>query len=299
MTTFDDLIESTRQHLMTGQPDRLNVLDANIDNAVDELVLRYEAKGVGEGSTIVCGLEEMHVVGLSSTGGSTTLTVIRGFGGSSPAAHTAGDFIFVNPQFSTFKIAQAVNQALHNVSGDGLFRIANVTVTADTTKIGYPVNIVVNEFIDMWKARYSVIGSSDEWPTLRNDEYWLDLNADTTTFPPNGVALFIRGSVRTGESIRLSYKRRFSQLVNLNDDVLAVSGLHTEAHDLPPMDAAISLLTGREVKRSFLNRQPEPRRAEEVPPGTANQSMLPLLRRYEERIGTEIRRLNRLYPLSI
>lgn len=299
MTTFSDLIEKTRQHLMTGHPDRLNVLDANITLGADTLNLRYTNKGVSEAATIVIGLEEMHVVDLATVGDVTTLTVLRGYNGSIPAAHTAGDYIYVNPQFSSYRISQTVNQALHNLSANGLFRMNHVTIPANSVVAGYALGIDPTDFISVWKVRHSTTGPSIQWPVLRADEYWVDLHADDTIFPPDGAALFLRQGISSGEDIRVSYKQRFGQLVDLTDDVTTETGLHVEAHDLPPLDAAIDLLVGREIKRSFLNRQPEPRRQDEVPPGAANQSMLPILHRYEDRIKAEQTRLKRLYPGAI
>ncbi len=126
----------------------------------------------------------------------------------------------------------------------------------------------------------------------------MDLDANTTDFA-SGKQLVLAESVRAGQPIQLSYRSGFTHLVTLSDNVLTVSGLQSEAHDLPPLYAAICLLAGRDIKRSFLNRQPEPRRQEEVPPGAANQAMRPLLERYYTRVTQEVKRLKRKYPQAL
>jgi hypothetical protein len=162
--------------------------------------------------------------------------------------------------------------------------------------MGYDTG-ALTQFIAPWRIRFSITGPSNYWPVLRHDQYYMDRQADTASFP-SGTALFLREEVASGQDINLSYRAGFTTCINLDDDVLATTGLHNEAHDIPPIDAAIGLLTGREVKRSFLNRQPEPRRQEEVPPGAANQSIAALLNRYQDRIVQEKTRLKRLYPAS-
>lgn len=290
MTTYWDLIEDARNELMTGQPDRVNVLDSNITNSVDTLTLRYTGKGIADGSILVIGVEEMRVITISNTGASSTVTVIRG---SNAVAHNAGDTVYVNPQFSSKRIAGYVNAGLDNISGDGLFQILNATAITSTIAFSYDLGTLPN-FLSVWRVRYDEVGPANAWPVLRPDEYYVDQSPNSTDF--TGPALFLKSGVPLGRRIQVTYKAGFNRLTNLTDDVETVSGLHREAHDIPALYAAMCMLAGREVKRSFTNRQPEPRRAEEVPAGHANQAMLPLLHRYEDRIKVEKKRLHRKYP---
>lgn len=293
MTTFYDLISETRHHLMTAQPDRLNVLQTGITSSDMSLTLSYPSKGVAEGSTIAIGLEEMHVVNVSGE----TITVIRGFGASTPAAHATGTLVYINPPFSDYRIGKFINTTLDNLSSEQLFQIRNATLTSNVATQSYTLTGLTN-FIDVWRVRFDSIGTANDWPVLRPDEYWVDQAANTTDFS-TGVALFLRSSICSGRTIQVSYRAGFTHLTNLADDVLTVSGLHAEAHDLPPMYAALCMLAGREVKRSFLNSQPEPRRQEEVPPGAANQAMRPLVEMFYSRLDNEVARLKRKFPRAI
>lgn len=294
MTTFKDSIEEARHSLMSAQPDRINVLDADINSSATSLVLTYENKGVGEGSRICIGLEEMHVVAFSASGSTTSLTVIRGMAGSIKVAHTAGDLVYINPQFSDWRISKYINQGLDNLSAEGLFQVKNITLTSTATRWGYEVT-GTSGLIDLYHVRYDTVGPSDHWPFLRPDQYIFDQAANVTDFP-SGMSITLREQLPTSRPLTISYRAKFDHLATLTDNVLAVSGLHSEAHDLPALYAALCLLAGREIKRSFLNAQPEPRRQEEVPPGHANQAMRPLLERYFDRLETETKRLRRRYP---
>lgn len=295
MTTFQDLIHETRHILMTGQPDRLNVLTSSIDNspATTSITFTYDLNGVTAGTIICIGLEEMHVVSVSGQAAGSNATVIRAVNGSTITSHTAADIIQVNPQFSDFRISKYINQALLSLSAQGLFRILAVEFNFNPAQSGYNLN--APNLIDVWRVRYNEPGPENIWPVIPPTSYRLDQDADTTDFPQSIQILFYTGGY-PGHAIRVSYRAGFTPLTALTDNVLSVSGLHTEAHDLPPLSSAIDLLAGREIKRSFLNRQPEPRRQQEVPSGSANQSMVPLLKIYKDRLSQESRRLKRRFP---
>jgi hypothetical protein len=295
VTTFSDLIEETRNHVMTGQPDRLNVLDLTINNTTDTIQLRYDLLGVGPGTRLVIDLEEMHVLSVTGTQAGSSATVIRGHGGSTAVAHTGGVVAYINPQVSSYRIAKFLNQGLQDLSSYGLFQIKRVNFDWQPTKLGYNLN--VTDLIDIWRISYDYPGVFKDWPEI-DKQYWdIDQAADVTDFPQ--MKLVIRQGGHPGYPIHVAYKAGFTALTAIADDVLAVSGLHTEAHDLPPLLAALDLLMGREIKRSFLNRQPEPRRQQEVPPGSATESMQAIVAILQGRVTREIRRLKRRYPGAV
>lgn len=296
MTTYQDLVERTRHHTMTGMPDRLNLLDANINDTINTLNLTYELLGVAIGSTISIGTEEMHVLEVPSTVAHSPITVIRGANGSTKAAHTAGDTIRVNPQFSDYRIITSVNECLQSLGGEGLFQIKNFIFTFNPSQAGYEVT--PTDFIDGWKLNYDTPGPLNNWPNLSRQMWSIDHAASTTDFP-SGKSITLRLPGATGFPMKLTYKANFSTSTILTDDVLTVTGLPLTAHDIPPLGAAIRLNFGRDIKRSFITRQPEPRRQEEVPPGSAQQSIQTILKWYYSAIDREKRLLHRLYPAQV
>lgn len=295
MTTFSDLIEETRQTLMTGQGDHLNILDLDVTDSVTVIQFEHELVGVGPGARLGIGLEEMHVLSISGAQAGSQATVIRGFGGSTAAAHTAGDIIRVNPHFTNFRIAKHINQGLDDCSGYGLFQIKRLDFDFEPARSGY--NITAPDLIDVWKVSYDYPGPSRDWPTISKDYWDIDFAPNAAEFP--GVKLVISRGGSPGHKIHVTYKAGFTHLANLSDDVEDVAGLHPEAHDLPVLSAAIDLTMGREIKRTFLNRQPEPRRQQEVPPGSALQAMQAIVNVFEDKIAREKRRLSRRYPGAV
>lgn len=293
MTTFADVIARTRNYLMTGQPDRLNVLQTSIDADDVTVQFTYDLQGVNAGTVICIDLEEMHVVSVSSQAAGSSAQVIRAVNGSTATAHTANAIIEVAPQFSSYRLAQSINTAIQDISAEGLFRIVSVEFDFVPATAGY--NITDPKFIDVWRVRYKVPGPMKDWPVLRPDMYRIDQAANTTDFA-GGIQIVLHDSGYPGHPVRVSYKTGFNPLVTVTDDVLVVSGLHAEAHDIPALGAAIDLSVGREIKRTFLTRQPEPRRQEEVPPGSIQRSILGIMQHYDKRITMEKRRLSRKYP---
>lgn len=292
MTTFRELISNARLHLMTSDTERISQLNAGINNSVTSLTLKFDAPQIQEGSLLGINLEEMYV--LSKAG--TTVTVIRGFNGSTAASHNADDIIRINAKFTDYRLAKYVNQAIEDLSGDGLFRIKNLEFDFIPSQAAYNIN--ASDLIDVWRVRYDIPGPSQYWPEIPKDMWVLDQDANTTDFP-NGKSLLLQEGGFPGHAVRVSYKASFAPLITLTDDVLAVTGLHNEAHKLPSLGAAIDALGGREIKRTFLDRQPEPRRQEEVPVGSATQAMRPILLMYADGVRRERRRLRRRYSDAV
>lgn len=289
MTTFADLIDEARWHLMTGQPDRLNELSGSMTDSQDNVPLVHGVDGINPGARLTVGLEEMHVLSARTN----SATVIRGFGGSTATTHDSGDTVYVNPQFSPYHVSREINRAFDTLSSDGLFRIKDAEITYIPTRSGYDLSFDA-DFIDIWRVRYDSPGPSRRWRVLRPQEWYVDLDPDAGDFPSGAQLVLLNGGF-PGHTVRVSYKAGFAKLSALSDQA-SVSGLHSEAFDLLPLAAALRITTGREIKRSFLNRQPEPRRQEEVPPGAARQSRVDLIGLYLERLSSETARLRRRYP---
>jgi hypothetical protein len=98
----------------------------------------------------------------------------------------------------------------------------------------------------------------------------------------------------------MSYKARFGSVLSIAlTDELSLIGLHDEGHPVLPYCAATFCLAGTEIKRNFTVSQPEPRRAEEVPPGAVRGSIEPLARLYYQKLEVYKAFLHRLYPMQI
>lgn len=296
MTTFAQVIHRTRARLMTSQREPINTLAATVD-ADDTTVTFTNAVNFHDGIRLSIDLEDMHVVSVVQSG--TSSTVIRAVDGSTAAAHTAGTVVHINPVWTNWQIAQAVNDELHALSSptNGLFRIRTVDFDYEPATAGYNLT-GLDDYLDVWRVRYDTPGPAKDWPVIPRSMWRVDRAADTTDFA-SGTALILAAGGFPGQKVRASYKASYDTLATVTDDVEAVSGLHAQAHDILSLGAALRLLSGYEAQRAYTTTQSDTRYASEVPPRTATAALIPLIEQRQERITEEQARLARSYPESM
>ncbi len=296
MTTTLDLIESTRSHLFTGQSETLNRLAATITDVETSFPLSFDPAGIGRGAIIEIDLEQIYV--FSHSAGSKTITdCIRGYNGTTKAGHDEGAIVTVAPKFSNFRILQAINDDLKDLSSpmNGLAQIKSVDLTYNAVVMGYDLT-GVTDILQIAEIRYRTPGPDLSWPLIQN--YALLRNMGVGDFASTNALVVYEGGF-PGQAIRVRYKAPFGSLTALDDDVEAETGLPATALDLPPLGAAVRLVAGREVKRNFTEAQGEPRRAEEVPPTASLQSTRELLRLRQNRIVAEQSRMLHQYGYGL
>lgn len=296
MATLDAVIDQClNDYLLAGQREPRNVLDTTVNTSVTSLVLDYDVKGAQEGARVSLDFEDCYVV--DSDAGTKTLTVIRGQFGSAAAAHTAGATVWVNPKWSRAQVLRALNAELDALSGLGLFQMATIDLTFNAAVQGYDLTgLTPDDVIDVYEVRADAPGPSKGWRPI---ESWrLIRDAPTGDFA-SGLGLVVFDSGFPGHTLRVTYKKRFTQLTAANaaQDVAPVAGLDREAHDLLALGTAIRLGVGLEVKRNQQSAQPDSRRSEDVPPGAAGGSMKWVRELRERRLGEEKSRLARRYPV--
>lgn len=292
MTTFADVIERTRRRLLTNMRPGINVLSAGITDTDTALTFTQEYKG-GEGTRISIDLEDMHGLAGSTSSGTS---VLRGMDGSIPVAHSAGAIVRLNPPWTNFEIANAINEELDSLSGAGLFRVRSKELTFNPSTRGY--DLAATDFLSVWRVSWKIPGPENEWPALIPQEYRVDLSSETDDFA-SGQSIVVRSGGYPGQQVRVSYRAAFTRLAALTDDVTAVSGLHPQAHNLLDLGAAIRLMSGEDVKRALSIAQANPRRADEVPPSTGARAIEPLGKQYDRDLNREIARLTRQYPQAL
>lgn len=293
MTTVKDVIEEARGHLMGSQRDRFNRLNGAIDNAVVAIPLEFDVQH-NNGAVISIELEDMYVYAAASGIGSDT--VERGFAGSAAVSHPDNSLVLVNPIFSNWRIFRGINNTLLDLSSRGLFQIkqaADFNYNPSVYSYSLPAD---TKFVQ--SIRIDTPSSTNEWPLVPRQDFQFEPNADTDEFATGKMLVLYRGY--SGRNVRVTYRSGFTLLPNTSWTTdLTATGLHPEAYDLLALGAAIDLAAGREIQRTFLEKQPEPRRGEEVPVTGSLQAYRGLLAKYEARIETELSRLNEYYPLYI
>ena len=288
-TAVTALIAETERLLYAGSREQLNILGNTIAQGDTQLTLSRAAGHVQEGAYISIDLEIMYV--WSVTG--TTVQLQRGMLGSTPASHTGGTIIYVNPKFPQFAIFQALNHDLDSLCSttNGLFQVVDVDLTYNAAIQGYDVTGATNIIQDL-RVRAQMPGPDKSWPEIRR--WYLKRDADLTDFPSGfGLHLFEGGS--PGRTVRFTYAGAFTHFTDLNSTVES-TGLPSTAFDLPPLGAAMTLAGVRETSRNFFDSQGDTRRPTEVPPGAQRYGMQALMQLRQQRIKEESQNLSSSYP---
>jgi hypothetical protein len=291
VATGSDLIEKTRRHLFSGNREEMNKLAADITASATSLATTYPLGGITAGAVLEIGTELIYVWAVDTT--AVTATIKRAHLGSTAAAHTAGDAIKVNPKFPDFSIFDALNDEILDMSSpqNGLYQIAAISITYNPTYRGYDLT-GVTDLLDVYEVRYESIGPERYWPLIDNWDVSRSMAASEFA---SGTVLLLSQGADPGMALRVRYKAPFTTLASSSAN-LTTTGLATTMYDIPPLGAAARLVAPREVKQGFSEHQGEPRRAQEVPPGTNLRSAQALLGLRDRRISAERARLHQLYP---
>jgi hypothetical protein len=293
MTTAQGWIDETRDMLLSGYVEELLELGANaLIDATTVTITGAASSGIATGVIIEINVEAMYVTGVSGT----SVSVIRGYGNSIPSAHTADDIVRISPKFPAYRILEALNNDLRDLSApdNGVFVMKTTSFTYNAAQGGYNLAGLTNETVQsIYTVTYAdPVPIEATEPEIRS--WRLKRNRDTSVFS-SGLALILYGSGWPGKKVTVSYKSPLTNLANAGVDK-SVTGLQSTAYDLPPLGAALALMVATPIRREFIDAQGSHRRAEEVPPGAISASMRDLRIRRDIRVSAEAARLAAMYP---
>lgn len=290
MSTAGALLDRVSRQLLSGTVEERNKLATTVTSSDTSFVMSYDIAGLRAGTVFEIGTELCYVWEAST--GSKTLVVERGHLGTTPAAHTAGDIVVLNPRFPKAQMLDALNQDIDDLSSpaNGLFRVItqNVSYNGSDRQVNLTSATNVIDLIDV-RLRYL----ADDFPVIRRVRLQRDL--PTTDFA-SGFALVFDESVMAG-TLRVRYKSPFTRVSATTDDIQSVAFVPTSMEDILELGVMQRMLSSREVKRNFLESQGDTRRSDEVPPGAMRDSFTNVQRLRRERIVAEAAKLARQYPL--
>ena len=288
MTTAQTIVDQARRDLLAGVVEERNKLVSQINSAATSLQLQYDPKGVREGNIIEIGSELMYVWGTSGS----TVTVERGFQGTTAATHAAGAVITVKPRFPNQMMLDHVNDELTDLSSpaNGLFQIKVCSRQYNGTDRAVDLT-GVTDLLAVHEVRWRY--DSDEWIEVRR--WRLARNAATTDFA-SGLSLIFDMPPPQSAAIRVVYKAPYTRLSSLSQDLTTTGGLQATLEDVVRMGVQLRAMVGREVKRNFTEGQGDTRRAQEVGPGAVQASWRGIAAMRQQRIEAEQARLFQAYP---
>jgi hypothetical protein len=107
MTTAAVVIDRTLRQLLSGTVEARNLLTSTLTSADTSVVVTYPLEGLRAGQVLEIDSELMYIWATDAP--TKTLTVQRGFNGTTAAAHTAGAIITVSPRFPRAQVS-GINQ---------------------------------------------------------------------------------------------------------------------------------------------------------------------------------------------
>lgn len=277
-----NVIELVRQLVYATHRAEWNRLSDDITAAQATLAVDFDIRGIARGTYISIDDEVLYVWEVAA--GTGTATVQRGMLGSTAAVHSASAMIEVNPRFPQHLIRQAIRDELRSW-GKKLFSIASVTLTPTSRAVDIDG---VTEFFHVLECNASPRSGDDIWYRV---PFRVVSNMDTADFA-SGRALLLETELETGQTLRVTVARPF-ELGDLTDDINLQTqvGLAASMLDIVPLGAGWRLMAGREIMRTQVEAQGQPRNAAEVPPGHNLQTAKGLKELRDDRINEEAMRL--------
>lgn len=289
MSTVATVIDRTVRQLMSGTVEERNKTTAATTATATSISFLYDLGGMRPGGVIQIDSELMYVWEVSSA--SKTVTVERGWNGTTAAAHVTGSIAIVDPKFPRAQILEAINAEIDDLSSpmNGLFQIK--TIELDYNGVWSMINLpTTDKIIDLVSVSLRYLAT--DYPKIRRCRLIRDLPNDDFNA---GYGIRFDEQVRAGRMI-VVYKAPYTNVTSESQNLQNIAGFPTTAEDILMMGAQIRLVAPREVKRNFTESQGDTRRAEEVPAGSISNSINNIIRMRRDRITAEAARLARQYP---
>jgi len=289
MTTAATVINKTLRQLLSGTVEARNKLASTITSSDTSVVCTYAIEGLRAGQVFEIDSEVFYIWAANVS--TQTLTVQRGFNGTTAAAHTSGALLTVAPRFPRAQVLEAINDEVLDLSSpvNGLFQVKTFNQTYNGTD--RMVNLTsATDVIDVLNV--SVRYLTDDYPVARKVKLVRDLPTDDFA---SSFALKFDQAVYPGR-LRVVYKAPYTSVTteatNLNTDC----GIQESVEDIVVIGTQLRLMAPREIKRNFIESQGDTRRSEEVASGAISNSVTALRQLRRDRIIAEAARLMRAYP---
>ena len=263
MSTLHKIVVSTRNKLAGAiGRDRINVLNDNYSSTATTLGLVY-TPGVELAAGVVIEIDYEQMIVVSHT--TTSVTVIRGWNGTTPAAHTANSIVFCDPRFPLESI---LNDVAHEIRGlpQTIFQTATAVLDFNSSTNRVDLDGATGEVWRILAAdRANTDGDSYAGfrPVLK-----LIRNADTSVFPSGYAVALDKGlSYKIPATVRVVYAKSLTtNVLEPTTDAQADIGLPLSCEDIIELGAASRLMYDKEALRLDFTRQGASRAAEELPP---------------------------------
>ena len=264
-------------------------LDGSIDDSTTSVV--YEAglfsteeeNLLGAGGLIEIGQELMLVTNANTS--TRTLTVARGFKGTTAASHADNATITLNPTFPRKSVFDAVADNIVRLY-PSLYNVTTTSVTSGSTYAEVPastVEVLTSYIQDSTGDRYTSAG--------------VELLRD---FPPSSTNTAVQFyNTSTGKTVYLVTKRKFVRPTSESDDLATTCLMADEYEQIVMVGAVADIVGATDIDATTQEFITEKLSAENYPIGSGERLRNALLRLRSLLIDEARGNLRSLYPAPV
>ena len=221
----------------------------------------------------------------SATTSTRTLTVSRGYSGTTAVAHSDKDNIFINPTFPRKTVFDAVSDNIVRLY-PSLYNVTTTNVTSSSTYAEVPASTV--EVLTSY-----VQNATGEQYTSAGIEL-------LTNFPPSTTNTAVQFyNTSNGKTVNLVIKRKFVRPTAETDDLSTTCLLEDEYEQIVMVGAVADIMGATDVDASTQEFITEKLAAENYPVGSGERIRNALLRLRSLLIDEARGNLRSLYPAPV
>ena len=275
-----------------NKPDDLSAfsrLDGAIDNTTttviyeDGLLSSEEENLLAGGALIEINQELMLVTNIVSS--TRTLTVARGYAGTTADSHGDKTNMFINPTFPRKSVFDAVADNISRLY-PSLYNITTTNVTSNSTYAEVPATTV--SIVNSW------VQNAD------GDQYTSAGIELLTNFPPSSTNTAVQFSnTSNGKTVYLVVKRKFARPTAETDDLTTTCLLEDSYHQIIMIGAVADIMGATDIDASTQEFITEKLSAENYPIGSGERLRNALLRLRSLLIDEARGDLRSLYPQAV
>ena len=275
-----------------NKPDDLSAfsrLEGGINDSVTSL--NYESglfsseeeNLLGNGALVEIDQELMLVTAANTS--TRTLTVSRGYAGTTAAAHSDEANLYINPTFPRKSVFDAVADNISRLY-PSLYNITTTNVTSNSTYAEVPATTV------------SVVNS---WVQNADGDQYTSAGIELlTNFPPSSTNTAVQFSnTSNGKTVYLVVKRKFGRPTAETDDLSTACFLEDSYHQIVMIGAVADIMGATDVDASTQEFITEKLAAENYPIGSGERLRNALLRLRSLLIDEARGDLRSLYPQAV
>ena len=287
-TTFDSIVREVRATLRGYGliKEAYAFLDGDISSGATSVVVD-DASALGPGLVEIDG-EVLFVRSVDTA--TNTLTIApdgRGWDGTTAAAHGSGARVTANPPYPTWRIEQAVNDAIAGVFPD-IFAVGTTSFSFQSVVSTYSMPADVE---DILKVTTTVIGPTQDQVPINS--YSFNSNAPAAVFP-TGNCLTLGEAPDPGQTVTVTYAKAPTTLVE-GDDFTA-SGLRDTARPAIVYGSIARLLSFVDAGRTGTDSALASEWDTVQKVGTATTLAAQMTARYQMELAKEQARLRKAHP---